>query len=80
MKTDEQGWFSVRVQDRGQVRFLASQGGQQISSMQGFGGESWRQASEPELRTLFFTDRSIYRPGQTIRYKGLSVRTGRGPR
>ena len=24
-------------------------------------------------RTIFFTDRSLYRPGQTIRFKGICV-------
>ncbi len=35
--------------------------------------------SREELRTYLFTDRSIYRPGQTVYYKGVVVRTeGRG--
>lgn len=76
-QTDEQGWFSVRVRDQRQVRFFATHRGQQISTFQGFGGNTWRQPARPENRTLFFTDRSIYRPGQTIRYKGLSVRQDR---
>jgi uncharacterized protein YfaS (alpha-2-macroglobulin family) len=29
---------------------------------------------QPDERTLIFTDRSIYRPGQTIHYKGLCIR------
>lgn len=74
VKTDGQGWFSVRVHGRGQVRLLAAHEGRQISTMQSVGGDEWSRHAEPELRTLFFTDRSIYRPGQTIRYKGLSVR------
>ena len=27
----------------------------------------------PEAQTIFFTDRSIYRPGQTIQYKGICL-------
>ena len=29
-------------------------------------------------RTIFFTDRSLYRPGQTIQYKGICIRTDPG--
>ena len=28
----------------------------------------------PQERTMFFTDRALYRPGQTIHYKGLCIR------
>ena len=27
----------------------------------------------PYARTVFFTDRSLYRPGQTIQYKGICI-------
>jgi uncharacterized protein YfaS (alpha-2-macroglobulin family) len=30
---------------------------------------------EPVLRTVFFTDRAIYRPGQTIYFKGIMLET-----
>jgi hypothetical protein len=29
----------------------------------------------PREKTVFFTDRSLYRPGQTVRYKGICIRT-----
>jgi uncharacterized protein YfaS (alpha-2-macroglobulin family) len=29
---------------------------------------------EPQLQTVFFTDRALYRPGQTIQYKGICLR------
>ncbi len=29
---------------------------------------------QPHEQTIFFTDRSLYRPGQTISYKGLAIR------
>jgi hypothetical protein len=28
---------------------------------------------QPQTRTIFFTDRSLYRPGQTIHYKGICI-------
>ncbi|MCX7009037.1 MAG: MG2 domain-containing protein, partial [Kiritimatiellaeota bacterium] len=53
---------------------LAEHAGQAVSSSH----EYWNQGnSDPEkagTKTIFFTDRSLYRPGQTIHYKGISVR------
>lgn len=34
--------------------------------------ESWYGDRKPQKRVIFYTDRSIYRPGQTIFFKGLS--------
>lgn len=34
---------------------------------------SYRREAEPYRRTVFFTDRSLYRPGQTIQFKGLCL-------
>ena len=33
---------------------------------------------EPFMETVFFTDRAIYRPGQTIQFKGICLRVHRG--
>jgi hypothetical protein len=35
-----------------------------------------RNAPQPDVlkQTIFFTDRSLYRPGQTIQYKGICIR------
>lgn len=30
---------------------------------------------ETEIRTFFFTDRAVYRPGQTVYFKGLTIKT-----
>ena len=32
------------------------------------------ERSRPFEQTIFFTDRAIYRPGQTIQYKGICLR------
>ncbi len=29
--------------------------------------------AQPSMQTMFFTDRSLYRPGQTIHYKGICM-------
>ena len=37
----------------------------------------WRtDADRPQPQTVFFTDRAIYRPGQTIQYKGICLWVG----
>jgi uncharacterized protein YfaS (alpha-2-macroglobulin family) len=33
----------------------------------------WHNGPAPTTQTVFFTDRSIYRPGQTIYYKGICL-------
>ena len=33
----------------------------------------WRTIPLPRTQTIFFTDRSLYRPGQTVRYRGLCI-------
>ncbi|MFH0784138.1 MAG: alpha-2-macroglobulin family protein [Pseudomonadota bacterium] len=74
-KTDENGLFKFEgaTDNRSNV-FLVESGGQQISTANEF---SWGGRSSPENRgeqTVFFTDRSLYRPGQTIHYKGICIR------
>lgn len=34
----------------------------------------WNQNNEESVRTFFFTDRSIYRPGQTVYFKGIRIK------
>lgn len=67
-KTDEMGYFEEKAKDRA-VLFFARRGDDRIASPQ---MHLWRQQSEIDpVRTQLFTDRSIYRPGQTIRFKGI---------
>ncbi len=72
--TDTNGLFSVpggnnrgallRVRHNGRVL-----GGQQFHYAYNHGGKP-----QPYSHTVFFTDRSLYRPGQTVQYKGLCLR------
>ncbi len=45
-----------------------------------FNGYRYRQETTPNTQTFFFTDRSIYRPGQTVFFKGVMVRREDGNR
>ena len=73
MATDANGFFSVKPgQNRGYL-FLARHGGRELAAA----GDLWAyynpQESHPAAQTVFFTDRAIYRPGQTIQYKGICL-------
>lgn len=73
VKTDENGQFQLSYQDR-DVVLLAEHQGQAVSSKRGI-YLNRVEKSDPEFtQTVFFTDRMLYRPGQTIDYKGICVR------
>jgi uncharacterized protein YfaS (alpha-2-macroglobulin family) len=72
VNSDTNGCFAVRPSaQRGYLLRAQHQGHAAYSQ------DIWSHASPeitPSTQTLFFTDRAIYRPGQTIRYKGLCLR------
>jgi hypothetical protein len=70
--TDAEGFFSFDAPpDRYVVR--ATVGDQQIGSLV---QHRWGERPSPtrQERVVFFTDRAIYRPGQSIHYKGIALR------
>jgi len=72
--TDENGLFSLRANaDRG-FAVHATHDDQQLAAGDDYHVRVYDHRLRPFERTVFFTDRSLYRPGQTIRYKGLCVR------
>jgi hypothetical protein len=69
-KTDAMGFFEEKAKDRA-VLFYAKHEGAAVASAQ---MHLWRSQNEFDpVKTYLFTDRSIYRPGQTIRFKGIHV-------
>jgi len=72
-KTDANGEFHFSGKNWGVV-ILAEQGGQAIASHDSLYTYYSPPHEETESRTVFFTDRALYRPGQAIHYKGVSVR------
>jgi len=67
-KTDAMGTFQQKAGNRS-VLFLVKHGDAAVSSAQ---MHLWKSENEIDpVRTRLFTDRSIYRPGQTIRFKGI---------
>jgi len=71
--TDANGLFRLPVTDRKSHRVLATHDGHSIATM-GDQRVHRRHTPSPDMRAVYFTDRSIYRPGQTIRYKGICFR------
>ena len=74
-KTDRDGRFRVSGKDR-EILIQADDGQQSVASGQGIYSYYYGNAAadKTDTKTVFFTDRAIYRPGQTINYKGVSIR------
>jgi hypothetical protein len=74
--TDSNGQFKItkNKNQSGSMVLFAEYQGQQVSTANevGFGGSS--NPDHSDSQTIFFTDRSLYRPGQTISYKGICIR------
>jgi hypothetical protein len=74
-KTDENGRFLLSIGDNAGIILLAEHDGQAVSSFREFWNQGNRNLGDPaDSQTVFFTDRALYRPGQTINYKGVSIR------
>lgn len=72
-ETDAQGRFEIGVSG---VPFILDvhYGNDRVASGQYDQVASYRQPNQTRESTFFFMDRAIYRPGQTVQYKGLAVR------
>jgi uncharacterized protein YfaS (alpha-2-macroglobulin family) len=71
--TDGNGWFNCNA-GNGTLHFLARYKDQAVSSWM----PVWtyrREQNQIMRQTAFFTDRALYRPGQTISYKGICLRS-----
>ncbi|MCU0857101.1 MAG: MG2 domain-containing protein [Pontiellaceae bacterium] len=75
-KTDENGLFKFACETDGRrsAVLLAEAAGQQISTGEFYWGGRFGSPESAHSQTVFFTDRSLYRPGQTIYYKGICIR------
>lgn len=71
VSTDANGLFSIK-QGRASIRVLVSHQGQSLPSTDHFYVYQNNNQYSPNESSVFFTDRSLYRPGQTIQYKGVS--------
>ena len=67
-KTDAMGFFEEKAKNRATL-FFVKHGETAVASAQMHLWQSQRELDP--IKTYLFTDRSIYRPGQTIRFKGI---------
>ncbi len=73
-KTDGEGLLVINGADSSRVLVVASRGVQRaVTRTWANGGR--RQNAQDREQVVFFTDRSIYRPGQTVHFKGIRVVT-----
>jgi len=75
--TDADGRFRLEGEDYGRTLVLLAQSG---DDRLGTAGEYYMGRNRPQNtteNTVFFTDRSLYRPGQIISYKGICYRADR---
>ncbi len=78
MTTDTNGFFNLKPVPQRTYLFRVRHQGRELASAQDLWNYNWRgQRDEnwPRQQTIFFTDRAIYRPGQTIQYKGICLQT-----
>jgi Bacterial Alpha-2-macroglobulin MG10 domain/Alpha-2-macroglobulin family/MG2 domain len=72
-KTDQNGLFTSAADAHRNLFVLARDDGQELASANEYANYLYREQYRPNAHTVFFTDRSLYRPGQTIHYKGICL-------
>jgi uncharacterized protein YfaS (alpha-2-macroglobulin family) len=74
--TDENGMFAIKAADFSHHEYFTidfSYENDFLSNRESFYIYKYQESSYNTYRTFFFTDRSIYRPGQTVQFKLLHV-------
>jgi uncharacterized protein YfaS (alpha-2-macroglobulin family) len=76
-ETDQDGQFQFETDSR-PIALLAEYRDHAVSNQRELYAYRGGDRDHADTQTVFFTDRAIYRPGQTINYKGVSLRHDRG--
>lgn len=71
--TDANGLFSVNGPIQRGIFLLASHDGQELSTQNEHYLYNQPDNYRPYSHTVLFTDRSLYRPGQTVHFKGICL-------
>jgi len=72
VRTDADGRFTVSGANES-TYLVAEYNGHTISSVREFWHYGREGRARPGAQTVFFTDRALYRPGQSVHYKGVSI-------
>jgi hypothetical protein len=74
LRSDTNGAFGFNPEANRSYLFRARYHGHELASLNDL--YSYNQpdsAIQPQAQTIFFTDRAIYRPGQTVQFKGICL-------
>lgn len=71
VQTNQDGIYRIVGDQVRQVVLVATKDDQSLASAHSKQIYNYAQRPRPNRQTVFFTDRSIYRPGQTIQFKGI---------
>jgi hypothetical protein len=76
-QSDSSGLFRFSPGSNDSLGFLivVESGGDKLVSAGTYSTYAPYSAPKAQPQTIFFTDRSLYRPGQTIQYKGICIQT-----
>lgn len=66
--------YTFTVKEVGRLRAKLQKSGEEITLFENRWMDGDQLESREELQTYIFTDRTIYRPGQTVYYKGIVVK------
>lgn len=72
-RTDAQGFFSLQNQAQRGHLLRARHQGREVATRDDIRAYERQPDERPRGTTTFFTDRAIYRPGQTLQYKGVCL-------
>lgn len=73
VNTDAQGLFALKQDATWPLWIRAVHQDQSLARVSAYRPRG-RERVVPQERTVFFTDRALYRPGQTVQYKGICLR------
>ncbi len=74
LRTDEKGMFQFAGARNLGYLLMGKHGGDSVLSPMPVHVGGGNRKADPTLKTYFFTDRALYRPGQMIQYKGIAIR------
>ena len=72
-KTDANGLFTLATVANQACLLVARHQDQMLATAGDYAAAQADLRTRPTLQTVFFSDRSLYRPGQTIQYKGICL-------
>src|SRR6185437_13245206 len=73
VNSDENGFFTFAPKEGRGYLIRARHNGRELATQQEYSAYRYERERSSD-QTIFFTDRALYRPGQTIQYKGICLR------